>query len=222
VDRCGLLMCGNGPRSGLMNPPTGRVTKQGYDLQFGTNVVGHYLFTLLLLSALKHATAVTGVKARVVHTSSALYLMAPKAGIDWDSVQAGPARDAWVAKRGVGSVPTLLYSQSKLANIMAANLLHRAHAPELVSVSVHPGLIRSELGRHSPAWQDRLMNGLRWPTEMGAVNLLFAGMSVEGGQQGGKYVIPWAREGVLDKRATDHAAQDKLGAWLDGELRAWL
>ncbi len=57
---------------------------------------------------------------------------------------------------------------------------------------------------------------------MGAINLLYAGTSPEAEGFGGKYIIPWARVWKLDPRATDEANQDKLVAWLDEELKAYL
>lgn len=57
---------------------------------------------------------------------------------------------------------------------------------------------------------------------MGAYDLLWAGTSEEGEGLGGKYVIPWARVSKLDPRAASEANQDKLVAWLDGELKAFL
>jgi len=59
------------PNSGVMTPPIDQLTKEGYDLQFGTNVIGPYVFTKRLLPLL-----IAGVKssddkhARVVNTSS--------------------------------------------------------------------------------------------------------------------------------------------------------
>jgi NAD(P)-dependent dehydrogenase (short-subunit alcohol dehydrogenase family) len=103
-------------RSGVMGPPDHLLTKQGYDLQFGTNVIGHYLFTLLLLPALQRSTAATGVKARVNHTSSAGHTLAPASGVVWDSLKAGPARDAVVKGWGKLAATWKLYGQSKMAS----------------------------------------------------------------------------------------------------------
>ena len=87
--------------------PVEMTTKDGYDLQFGTNVVGHFYLTELLMPAL-----VEGVKtspdnhARVVTTaSSAAYL----GTLQWDSFKDGPAR----RKLSTGD----LYNQSKLVRI---------------------------------------------------------------------------------------------------------
>lgn len=58
-------------------------------MQFGTNVIGHYFFTTLLLPALEAASA-TGAKARVVNTSSYASFMVNS--IPYDAAKDGPAR----------------------------------------------------------------------------------------------------------------------------------
>jgi retinol dehydrogenase 12 len=85
-----------------MIPPVEQLTKDGFDLQFGTNVVGHYLFTKLLITALRSA-AHNGGHARVIHTSSSAAYMG---AIDFDTFTDGPKRK----KLGTQG----LYSQSKL------------------------------------------------------------------------------------------------------------
>ena len=74
-----------------MWPSASLFTKDGYDLQWGTNVVGHFLLTKLLIPALlAGARSSPDAKARVVTTAS---LSAYLDVIDWDSFRPGPARD---------------------------------------------------------------------------------------------------------------------------------
>ncbi len=128
-----------------MVPPTDQFTSQNYDLQFGTNVVAHYLLTRLLLPALQRSTAATGAKARLVHTTSAGYLGAPAEGVNYRAVVPGPERDAAIESWGKVGAPWVLYGQSKMGNVLVANWLDRHHGGEVVSSSVHPGLVHSEL-----------------------------------------------------------------------------
>lgn len=75
---------------GLMWPPKEQITSDGYDLQFGTNVIGHFYFTELLMPALLAGkeTSLDG-HARVVTTSSSgAYFHTLK----WDTFVDGPAR----------------------------------------------------------------------------------------------------------------------------------
>ncbi|KAG9045159.1 hypothetical protein FS837_006927 [Tulasnella sp. UAMH 9824] len=96
------LLFNNG---GVMIPPLDQLTSDGYDLQFGTNVLGHSHFTLCLLPALlEGAKSSSDRKARVVNTSSNAAAMINK--IDFDTLRDGPKR----RKMGRWN----LYSQSKL------------------------------------------------------------------------------------------------------------
>ena len=86
-----------------MNPPLDLLTDDGYDLQFGTNVLGHFYFTKLLLPTLLSAakSAPEGT-ARIVNTSSNGHWFG---GLMYDTLKDGPAR----RKQG----PWELYGQSK-------------------------------------------------------------------------------------------------------------
>jgi retinol dehydrogenase-12 len=93
-----------------MVPPIDQLTAQGYDLQFGTNVLGHFYFTKLLLPVLlAGAKSSPDGKARVVNNSSSLYLLANK--IDFNTLGDTAARK----KKG----QEMLYCQSKLVHILS-------------------------------------------------------------------------------------------------------
>lgn len=89
-----------------MFPEVEQLTHDGYDLQFGTNVLGHAYFTKLLLPALLAAAqrSSSGI-ARVVNVSSSAHEMGART-IDFDTLEDSPAR------KELGT--TLLYGQSKL------------------------------------------------------------------------------------------------------------
>ncbi len=148
-----------------MADPPSALTAQNYDAQFGTNVLGHFLLTSLLLSSLRASTKLSGTKARIVHTSSDGHKMAPGAGIEYDSLKAGPARDAKVKAWGATSAPWALYGQSKMGNVLYANWLDRHHGDDVVSSSVHPGMLDTNLGEHVPRWQMALLRLFVWPKE---------------------------------------------------------
>jgi len=117
--------------AGVMACPQGR-TVDGFETQFGTNHLGHFLLTALLAPALVAAPA----GARVVALSSRAHHRSPVVFDDWNYDHR--AYDKWVA-----------YGQSKTANVLFAVELDRrlAHAG-VHALAVHPGVIITDLGRH--------------------------------------------------------------------------
>ena len=90
-----------------MSPPIDQLTKDGYDLQWGTNVLGPFLFTELLVSALvEGAKTSPDGHARVITTSSSVAYLNT---IHWDTFKDGPAR----RKTAIED----LYAQSKLVHL---------------------------------------------------------------------------------------------------------
>ncbi|KAG8913529.1 hypothetical protein FRC02_005450 [Tulasnella sp. 418] len=93
-------------KSGLGLPPIDQLTTDRYDVQFGTNVLGHAHFTLCLIpELLEGAKASPDGKARVIHTSSSGAYMVGSDGIQYNTLRGAPAR------RKLGS--QALYFQSK-------------------------------------------------------------------------------------------------------------
>lgn len=75
---------------GVMVPPIGQITAQGYDLQFGTNVLGHYYLTVLLMPALLAGAATSPDKTvRVVTTSSSAHHFC---SLNFNTFKDSPAR----------------------------------------------------------------------------------------------------------------------------------
>ena len=116
--------------AGVMACPFGH-TAQGFETQFGTNHLGHFLLTGLLAPALLRAPA-----PRVVTLSSAGH---SRSDVDLDDPN---------FERGDYS-PWVAYGRSKTANALFARELARRAGPKgLLSFSVHPGGIITDLGRH--------------------------------------------------------------------------
>ena len=101
------------------------VTHDGFEVNFGTNHLGHFMFTSHLLSKLKPG-------ARVVQVSSAAHQSAP--GIDFERVQR--------RTKSLFGLPE--YSVSKLANILFARELAMRH-PQLNVYALHPGLVNTNI-----------------------------------------------------------------------------
>jgi NAD(P)-dependent dehydrogenase (short-subunit alcohol dehydrogenase family) len=120
--------------AGVMFPPK-QTTPDGFELQFGTNHLGHFALTGLLLEQM---LPVPG--SRVVTISSLAHRI--RARINFDDLQ---------GERSYRRVAA--YSQSKLANLMLTYELQRrlSGAGTTIAVAAHPGLAATELTRHSPA-----------------------------------------------------------------------
>lgn len=116
--------------AGIMMCPYWK-TKDGFEMQFGTNHLGHFLLTNLLLDLMKKTVA-----SRIVNVSSLAHTFG---SMNWDDLNSEKSYNAVTA-----------YGQSKLANILFTNeLARRLGEDSNVSVySLHPGSIRTELTRH--------------------------------------------------------------------------
>jgi NAD(P)-dependent dehydrogenase (short-subunit alcohol dehydrogenase family) len=128
--------------AGVMAPPRRLQTADGFELQFGTNVLGHFALTALLMPALKQAAAASPDRPRVVTIAS----IAHKRGqLNFDDLQ---------STRSYG--PMRAYQQSKLADLMFTFELDRrlrAAKSRVMSVAAHPGVANTNLfqvGDYSP------------------------------------------------------------------------
>ncbi|KAG8747713.1 hypothetical protein FRC10_011840 [Ceratobasidium sp. 414] len=196
---------------GVMTPPIEMKTATDYDVQFGTNVLGHYLFTTLLLPVLIH-TAQTSPRGhvRVVNVASSMHRFAPKGGVDYSVlIPNDPESEARRRKMGAGNV------------VFANELARRYESQGIISMSLHPGIIKTELMRHSTLGgvAGALVNMLLWPAPYGALTQLYAGTSPEGSELSGKCLIPWAR--VSEARPDTQNEQDgqKLWVWLEEQVK---
>jgi NAD(P)-dependent dehydrogenase (short-subunit alcohol dehydrogenase family) len=107
--------------AGVMGMPRRMLTEDGFERQFGTNHLGHFALTGLLLP-----TLLRGTDPRVVTVASIAHR---RARIDFDNLQ-GERR----------YVPMAAYAVTKLANLLFAQELRRRAAGRLDSIAVHPGV----------------------------------------------------------------------------------
>lgn len=161
--------------AGVMMCPEGK-TADGFETQFGTNHLGHFAFTAGLMPALAPG-------ARVVTLSSGAHLRGTcdLEDLNWES------RDY---------DPNLAYAQSKTANIWFASELQRRFGDRLLSLSVHPGVIQTDLARHLPP---AVVEGMREGFEkagvavknvpQGAATSVWAATAAELSEHGGAYLL---------------------------------
>lgn len=206
--------------AGVMLPPVELKSADGYDLQFGTNVLGPYLFTTLLLPVLIHTARTSSLAngtARVVNTSSGVHWTAPRGGIDYTTLERN-SLEAQEACRRMG--PARLYAQSKWGTITFSNELARRYKSQgIISVSLHPGSIRNQYNSTMPGIGGWLVGLMLCPTPWGALTQLYAGTSPEGMNLTGKYLIPWGRVGAARSSAFDETRGQMLWAWLEEQVK---
>ncbi|KAK1614975.1 hypothetical protein QYE76_020492 [Lolium multiflorum] len=116
------------------------LSKDGIEMQFATNHVGHFLLTHLLLENMKKTSRESNVEGRIVNVSSEGHRVTYKEGIRFDKIN---------DEAEYGTIGA--YGQSKLANILHANELARRFKEEGVNItanSLHPGSIITNLLRY--------------------------------------------------------------------------
>jgi NAD(P)-dependent dehydrogenase (short-subunit alcohol dehydrogenase family) len=201
-DRLDLLI----NNAAVMMPPARAVTKDGFELQLGTNHLGHFALTAHLLPLLRRSHA-----ARVVSVSS---VAARQGRIDFDDLDARNLYD-----------PMAVYARSKLACIMFALELQRRSAAAgwgVASIAAHPGVARTSLLHNGPgphSLQGRIRTFLPFlfqPAARGALPTLYAATAPEA-QPGGYYgpdgiaeVRGWPTVARIPPRALDQAAAARL------------
>jgi NAD(P)-dependent dehydrogenase (short-subunit alcohol dehydrogenase family) len=161
--------------AGVMACPQGK-TQDGFELQFGSNHIGHFLATCLLVPALRR-----GTDARVVCLSSRGHHIAP---VDFDDVHfERRPYDKWQS-----------YGQAKTANVLfAVGLEKRLGTSGIHAFAVHPGAIVTELGRHLQpediAYLQSRAKGMQFKSvEQGAATSCFTATAPELAGRGGLYL----------------------------------
>jgi retinol dehydrogenase-12 len=175
------------------------LTKQGFELMFGVNHLGHFLLTQLLLDRL-----VSCAPSRVVTVSSDAHYNAR--GIDWDALRR-PARGI----TGLGE-----YAVSKLCNVLFSQELARRTAGTGVhSYALHPGVVASDIWRRVP-WPVRPLVTRRMLTaDQGAQTSLYCATSASVAADSGLFYDKCAL------REASEVATPELGRALWERSEAW-
>lgn len=163
--------------AGVMSPPNRELTKQGFEVQFGANHLGHFLLTGLLLDILKKTP-----NSRIAIQSSGVHkLKQYGADIFFDDLNFEKSYNKDFA-----------YGQSKLANLLFTYELDRklkANNASIVVTAGHPGYTKTNLVRHSGFFvQSIITNILAQKVEMGTLPILRA--ATDNNVTGGEYFGP--------------------------------
>jgi NAD(P)-dependent dehydrogenase (short-subunit alcohol dehydrogenase family) len=162
-------------------------TKDGFELAFGTNHLGHYLFTRLLLDKLKANTP-----SRVVNVSSKSHYQAK--AIDWDALRK-PTRTVAGLRE---------YEVSKLSNVLFTKELARLlEGTGVTTYAVHPGVVATDVWRRVPAPVRWLMKRFMISPAQGAHSSLRCATAPELAKETGRYYDVDGRERRPSRLADD-------------------
>lgn len=168
-------------------------TKEGFELAFGVNHLGHFLFTELLLERIK-----TSAPARIVNVAStAHYKSTP---IDFDAVRA--------PTKTVSGLPE--YQVSKLANILFTKALaRRLEGTRVTTYALHPGVVATDVWRSVP-WPVRpIMKMFMISEEEGAQTSIYCATSDDVAHETGLY-YDTSKQKTPSALALDAAAAERL------------
>jgi NAD(P)-dependent dehydrogenase (short-subunit alcohol dehydrogenase family) len=188
--------------AGVMAPPR-RTTADGFELQFGTNHLGHFALTGLLLDAMQGRQ-----DARVVTVSSGAHRFGK---MNFDDLQGKRKYGRWGA-----------YGQSKLSNLLFCFELDRrlrASGSTVRSMAAHPGYSATNLQFAAPPMPDRLFMAFSnrvWAqsAEMGALPTLYA--ATQPGLEGGAYIGP---DGFMEQRGHPTIVKARPSAYDEAAAR---
>ena len=197
--------------AGIMACPPG-VTMEGYEIQFGTNHVGHALLTKLLLPTLESTAKDPSSDVRIINLSSEGHNMAPSGGIMFDKAKLD-AQITWVR-----------YGNSKLANILYSRELADRY-PDITSVSIHPGIIKTDLYAASKESNIFMRYGMMFfgplimkDVHQGALNQLWAAVAPKNDLVNGAYYTPIGNKSRCSSYARDRTLSKELWDWTEKEL----
>jgi NAD(P)-dependent dehydrogenase (short-subunit alcohol dehydrogenase family) len=176
--------------------PTRRITADGLELNFAVNHVAPFVLTGRLLGLLRRG------RARIVNVNSEGH-RAPLRGrgpveLDFDDLQSSRRYD-----------PFMAYSRSKLANLLFTYELPRRQGHDVTVNAVHPGLVRTDLGRLFPRLQVAAFNLFALPPAEGARPVVHLATSDETSSIGGRYFNRFT-EVASSTQSYDTAAAHRL------------
>ena len=168
------------------------LTKDGFEMTFGVNHLGHFLMTQLLLEKMQSSGL-----SRIVTVSSRAHKRA--AIIDWDALSRPTC--SWTGIRE--------YGVSKLANLLfSAELAKRVQGTSVSTYSLHPGVVDTEIWRSAPDWVRPLLRlrGFLTPEE-GARTTLYCAMHAPQQESGLYYADSKPMQPAAPGRNSELAAE---------------
>ncbi|KAM5349561.1 hypothetical protein ACJ41O_006066 [Fusarium nematophilum] len=217
--------------AGVMVPPQGSKTVQGYELQLGINNLGHFLFTQFLTPLLKStAKEATPNTVRVVWVSSSAADNAPNPAIDFSNMDYHIEEGIWAK-----------YSRSKAGNVIhSAEYARRHKADGIISMvglapqsycrhmltdfpqSLNPGNFVTNLQQNMPKMQLAMFKLISHPPKNGAYTELFAGLdaSITIADTGG-WVSPFGKKEEPRKDFADAELGRQYWEWSEAQVKPY-
>lgn len=188
-------------------------TKDGIEMQIGTNHVGHFHLTQLLMPQL-----IAGAPSRVVNVASMGHKMASM------TLESLADRNSLFHVTKEAYSGWRQYGNSKLANVLFARTLNAKYAAQGVTAySLHPGVVATELGRQNKLNTIFYKLGAYMikTAEEGAGTSIHCATSPDALKDAGKYFDVCAPSTSTSKKATDDALAERLWAITEEEIAAW-
>ncbi|KAL2827963.1 hypothetical protein BDW59DRAFT_53312 [Aspergillus cavernicola] len=201
--------------AGVMFPPEGAKSKQGYELQLGTNNVGPHLFTKLLYPTLAQTAASSPPNSvRIVWVASDAVGWAPKPAIDFNNLDYKKDENA-----------RMKYGRSKAGTIMqAVEQARRSKQDGILSVTLDPGIAMTGLQRDMPRWLATAVRLVSNKPITGAYTQLFAGLQPDIDiNPTEKWIVPPGKVASGRKDLFEDADQArKFWEWNEEQIRPFL
>jgi retinol dehydrogenase 12 len=199
VRRCAdELLARNIPIHGLINNAglagSRGTTKDGFELTFGTNHLGHYLLTRLLLDRIKQSGP-----ARIVNVASQAHYQAK--GINWDAL-----RKKTKSRTGLPE-----YAVSKLSNVLfTKELARRLEGTNVTTYALHPGVVATDVWRRVPSPVRWVMKKFMVTPEEGAQASIRCATDPELATETGRYYDRDGKERKPNRIADDEQLAKEL------------
>ncbi|KAK9373440.1 uncharacterized protein V1513DRAFT_432845 [Lipomyces chichibuensis] len=200
--------------AGVMVPPQGSKTVQGYELQIGINNLGHFLFTYMLHPLLAQTARIAPKNSvRVVWVSSSAADNAPKPAIDFSNMDYHREEGIWKK-----------YARSKAGNVLHSIEFSRRTAGQgIISMSLNPGNFVTGLQQTMPKMQLAMFRMISNHPKNGAYTQLFAGLhpSITEKDNGG-WVSPYGKLEPVRKDFLDRDLCRKYWEWSETQVKPYM
>jgi len=189
--------------AGIMALPKRLLTKDGFEMQFGTNHLGHFALTGLLLPAIRQAPS-----ARIVNVSSQAHR---RGKVDFDDLNAEKSYGAW-SQYGLSKLCNLLFTYELGRRLKAASI-------DAISVAAHPGYTATNL--QDGTFFRHFNSIIAQSAAMGALPTLYAATSAD--VAGGDYYGPkgfyqmWGHPKKVDSTPASHDPLAAKRLWEESE-----